>query len=142
MSFMPSGLILLLTAGLLIPAVSLSAEKAPTESGTIVPTDADGVQRVTMILDSYSYSPDHIVVRAGHPVEILLTSVTTFTPHNFVLKDEAAGLSLDGDVGAGKKMTLRFTPQQKGIFAFYCDKKLLFFASHREKGMEGKLEVR
>jgi plastocyanin len=142
MSFMPSGLILLLTAGLLIPAVSLSAEKAPTESGTIVPTDADGVQRVTMILDSYSYSPDHIVVQAGHPVEILLTSVTTFTPHNFVLKDEAAGLSLDGDVGAGKKMTLRFTPQQKGIFAFYCDKKLLFFASHREKGMEGKLEVR
>jgi plastocyanin len=95
-----------------------------------------------MILDSYSYSPDHIVVQAGHPVEILLTSVTTFTPHNFVLKDEAAGLSLDGDVGAGKKMTLRFTPQQKGIFAFYCDKKLLFFASHREKGMEGKLEVR
>ena len=24
---------------------------------------------------------------------------------------------------------------------FYCDKKLLFFKSHREKGMEGVLKV-
>jgi plastocyanin len=138
----PSLLALFLAAGFFIPAVSPSTEKPAPESGTIVSPDTDGVQRVTMVLDSYSYSPDHIIVQAGRPVELLLTSVTTITPHNFILKDEAAGLSLDRDVGAGKNSVLRFTPLQKGTFAFYCDKKLLFFASHREKGMEGKLEVR
>ena len=142
MRLIPSLLVFFLTAGVFIPAVSPSTEKPASESGTIVPADTDGVQRVTMVLDSYSYSPDHIIVQAGRPVELLLTSVTTITPHNFILKDEAAGLSLDRDVGAGKNSVLRFTPMQKGTFSFYCDKKLLFFASHREKGMEGKLEVR
>jgi plastocyanin len=142
--FIPSLLcvFLLVTAGMLGPVPSSAADNPAAGPGTIVPIDSDGVQRLTMVLDSYSYSPDHIIVQAGRPVELLLTSVTTFTPHNFILKDEAAGLSLDGDVGAGKKLTLKFTPTQKGTFAFYCDKKLLFFASHREKGMEGKLEVR
>jgi plastocyanin len=142
MRLIPSLLFFFLTAGVFTPAVFPSTEKPASESGTIVPADTDGVQRVTMVLDSYSYSPDHIIVQAGRPVELLLTSVTTITPHNFILKDEAAGLSLDRDVGAGKNSVLRFTPMQKGTFSFYCDKKLLFFASHREKGMEGKLEVR
>lgn len=93
-------------------------------------------------MDSYSYTPNHIVVRAGKPVELTLTSVTTLTPHNFVLKEPAAGLTVEQDVRAGKTATVRFTPTQPGAFTFYCDKKLLFFASHREKGMEGRLEVR
>jgi plastocyanin len=125
-----------------VPLDSRAVDKAASGQGIVVPIDADGVQRLTMVLDSYSYSPEHVIVQAGHPVELLLTSVTTFTPHNFILKDEASGLSLDRDVGAGKNVVLRFTPSQKGTFPFYCDKKLLFFASHREKGMEGKLEVR
>lgn len=81
-------------------------------------------------------------MQAGKPVELILTSITTIVPHNFVLKDGAAELSIDRDVSAGKTRTVQFTPVQKGVFAFFCDKKLLFFASHREKGMEGKLEVR
>lgn len=102
----------------------------------------DGVQRGTIILDSYSYSPNHLIVRAGKPVELTLTSVTTITPHNFILKEPTAGLAVEQDVGAGKSLTVRFTPQQPGLFTFYCDKQLLFFKSHREKGMEGRLEVR
>jgi hypothetical protein len=41
--------------------------------------DADGVQRTTVTLDSYSYKPDHLVVRTGVPVELTLVSQTTFT---------------------------------------------------------------
>lgn len=93
-------------------------------------------------MDSYSYTPNHIIVRVGKPVELILTSVTILTPHNFVLKEPAAGLMVEQDVRAGKTLTVRFTPTQPGVFTFYCDKKLLFFASHREKGMEGRLEVR
>jgi len=104
----------------------------------ILQPGADGVQRTTITLDSYSYSPDHIVVQAGRPVELTLASVTTITPHNFIIKE----LAVEQDVGAGKTVTFRFTSMQPGIYLFYCDKKLLFLPSHREKGMEGRLEVR
>lgn len=100
------------------------------------------MQRVSIAMDSYSYRPNHLVVRAGQPVELTLTSVTFLTPHNFVLKEPVAGLAVEQDVGAGKTAAVRFTPTVPGLFTFYCDKKLLFFASHREKGMEGRLEVR
>jgi len=102
---------------------------------------ADGIQRVTIILDSYSYTPNHVVVVAGKPVELLLTSVTTLTPHNFVIHDSAGGVSVEQDVGAGKSVTVRFTPGQSGRMPFFCDKRLWPMASHREKGMEGILEV-
>lgn len=108
----------------------------------IVEPDADGVQRAAVTMDSYSYTPNHLVVRTGRPVELTLTSVTTLVPHNFVLKEPSAGLAVEGDVGAGKTKIVRFTPSGPGTFMFYCDKKLLFFASHREKGMEGRIEVR
>lgn len=126
----------LLLAGAVGPAVG--------ELGTPVEVETapDGVQRVSITMDSYSYTPNHIIIRVGKPVELTLTSVTTLTPHNFVLKEPAAGLTVEQDVRAGKTATARFTPTQPGVFTFYCDKKLLFFASHREKGMEGRLEVR
>ena len=104
--------------------------------------DADGVQRATMTVDSYFYKPDHLVVRAGTPVELTLISQTSFTPHNFVLKQPDAGMVINEDIGAGDTVKVRFTLTKVGVFAFYCDKKLLFFKSHREKGMEGVLKVR
>jgi plastocyanin len=119
-----------------------SSQSLLAEEPAVLAPDQDGVQRATLILDSYSYAPSHLVVQAGHPVELTLTSVTTLTPHNFVLKEPGAGLQIEQEVGAGKTAVVRFTPSQPGLFTFYCDKKLLFFASHREKGMEGRLEVR
>lgn len=101
----------------------------------------DGVQRAAITMDSYSYSPHHLMVRVGIPVELTLTSATFITPHNFILNEPAAGLNVDQGVGAGDTVTVRFIPTQPGTFTFYCDKKLLFFPSHREKGMEGLLEV-
>jgi len=93
-------------------------------------------------LDSYSYTPHHLIVEAGKLVELTLTSVTTMTPHNFVIKDPAGNLSVEQDVSAGKTVTITFTPTQPGIFPIYCDKRLWPFPSHRDKGMEGILEVR
>lgn len=135
-------LLLFLILGAVVSVAVNAAEESRSSQPTIVTFGEDGVQRVTIVLDSYSYSPDHIVVQAGKPVELILTSITTIIPHNFVLKDGASELSVERDVSAGKTLTVQFAPTQRGVFAFYCDKKLLFFASHREKGMEGKLEVR
>lgn len=107
-----------------------------------VPVGADGVQRATVEVDSYSFSPSHLIVKAGKPVELTFKSLTTFVPHNIVIDDPKSGLSIREEVSAGERVTIKFTPTVPGSFALYCDKKLLFFKSHREKGMEGILEVR
>lgn len=104
----------------------------------VVPVGPDGIQRATITLDSYSYTPNHLIVEAGKPVELTLTSVTTITPHNFIIKE----VSVEQDVSAGKTQVAKFTPAQAGIFTIYCDKRLWPMPSHRDKGMEGKLEVR
>ncbi|SLM48438.1 conserved exported protein of unknown function [Nitrospira japonica] len=120
----------------------LAADSPPLAAPVIVPVGADGVQRVTITLDSYSYAPAHLIVEAGKPVEFTLNSVTTLTPHNFIIKEPAAGLVVEQDVSAGKTAVVRFTPSKPGIFPIYCDKRLWPLPSHRDKGMEGTLEVK
>lgn len=115
----------------------LAVDAGPPGGPWRVPVGADGVQRVSVILDSYSFRPYHVIVRAGKPVEVTLTSVTMLTPHNFIID----ALAVQEEVGAGKTVVLTFTPTQPGTFPIYCDKRLWPLPSHREKGMEGTLEV-
>lgn len=127
--------------GLLITlqiAVAQAADMAQPATPFVVPAGTDGVQRATIMLDSYSYTPKHLIVEAGKPVELTLTSVTTITPHNFIIKE----LSVEQDVSAGKTVTIKFTPTQAGTFPIYCDKRLWPLPSHRDKGMEGTLEAK
>jgi plastocyanin len=125
-----------------LAAIGFAAEPASLGPPFFVPTDSDGVQRTTVVLDSYSYQPGHLIVEKGKPVEFTLKSVTTLVPHNFIIKDQAGSLSVEQDVSAGKTAVLKFTPTQPGTFPIYCDKRLWPLPSHRDKGMEGKLEVR
>ena len=127
---------------LALAAVASAGEPASPGPPFVVPVSADGVQRTNITLDSYSYQPGYLIVEAGKPVELTLTSVTTFTPHNFIIKDPAGSLTVEQDVSAGKTVVVKFTPSQKGTFPIYCDKRLWPLPSHRDKGMEGKLEVR
>jgi heme/copper-type cytochrome/quinol oxidase subunit 2 len=83
-----------------------------------------------------------LIVEAGKPVELALISVTMIVPHNFIIKSPTGNLSVEQDVSAGKTVTIRFTPTQPGTFPIYCDKRLWPLPSHRDKGMEGTLEVR
>lgn len=119
-----------------------AAEPATPSVSLVLPLGPDGVQRADVTLDSYSYHPNHLVVAAGKAVELTLTSVTTITPHNFIIKDSTASLSVEQDVSAGRTVVVRFTPTRPGTFAIYCDKRLWPFSSHRDKGMEGTLEVK
>lgn len=125
-----------------IVAVGQAADGSQPGPPIVVPVSPDGVQRATVILDSYSYSPSHLVVEKGKPVELTLTSITTITPHNFIIKDSANSLSVEQDVGAGRTVMARFVPTQPGLFPFFCDKRLWPMPSHRDKGMEGLLEVK
>jgi heme/copper-type cytochrome/quinol oxidase subunit 2 len=119
-----------------------AAEPSQSDPPLLVPMSADGAQRATVTLDSYSYTPNHLIVEAGKPVVLTLTSVTTIIPHNFIIKDPAGNLSVEQDVSAGKTVIITFTPAQPGTFSIYCDKRLWPLPSHRDKGMEGTLEVR
>jgi len=119
-----------------------AAEPSQSSPPVVISVAADGVQRATVTLDSYSYTPNHLIVEAGKPVELTLTSMTTIIPHNFIIKDPAGRLPVEQDVSAGKTVTITFTPTHPGIFPIYCDKRLWPLPSHRDKGMEGILEVR
>jgi plastocyanin domain-containing protein len=100
----------------------------------------DGVQRVNILAGSYFFIPDHIVVKVNVPVELRVKKESGITPHDFVIKAPEAGIDFKESLGSEPKV-IKFTPTKIGKYPFYCDKKLLFFASHREKGMEGVLEV-
>ncbi len=101
----------------------------------------DGVQRVEVVVDSYSFDPNQIIVAVNKPVEITLKSVTKLVPHNFTLNYPEAGLSIDQDISPGEEAKITFTPTKTGNFEFHCNKKGLF-GSHLKKGMKGVLEVR
>jgi len=143
MNLWPTTLAMVLCLALAAAGPLPADEPSPPPAAPVTAeTGADGVQRATIVLDSYSYTPGHLIVQAGKPVELTLTSVTTIVPHNFILKEPAAGLAVEKDIGAGKTDKVAFTPTQQGTFTFYCDRRLWPMPSHRDKGMEGKLEVR
>lgn len=102
--------------------------------------DADGVQRVKILAGSYFFKPDHIVVKANTRVELSVSLEPGIVPHTLVIQAVEAGIAIDESLGTEPK-TFAFTPKAAGKFPFYCRNKLLFFKSHREKGMEGTLEV-
>lgn len=126
-----------------LPVFSSGVALGETDQEILVlQPDADGIQRAFIVLDSYAYTPSHISVEAGAPVEFQLENQSFLTPHNFIMDHPEAGLQQDVNVDAGDSMTIQFVAQTPGTYTFYCDKQLLFFPSHREEGMEGRLEVR
>lgn len=105
-----------------------------------VPLDNDGVQRQPVLAGGYFFRPRHIVVKANRPVELMVSKKSGFVPHNFALSIPSGNIRFDEDLGTDPRV-IRFTVREPGRYDFYCSKKLLFFESHREKGMEGVLEV-
>jgi plastocyanin domain-containing protein len=100
----------------------------------------DGIQRVQILGGSYFFKPKHVIVKTNIPVELTVRREAGLTPHNLVLKAPEAGIAIDEALDTDPKR-ITFTPTAPGKYMFYCDKRLLFFQSHRDKGMEGMLEV-
>lgn len=100
----------------------------------------DGVQRLEVLSGEYYFEPNHIVVQVDKPVELLVRKVDGFVPHNIIVQAPAAGIDFKVDVD-DEFQPIRFTPTKTGRYEMYCDRSFLWFASHREKGMEGIIEV-
>jgi plastocyanin domain-containing protein len=118
-------------------AITYSQDKADTYTATV---DQDGVQHVRIIGGSYFFKPNRIVVKKGIPVELIVSKEPGLVPHTIVANAPEAGIVFDESLSSDPKV-ITFTPKATGEFVFYCKNKLLFFQSHREKGMQGVIEV-
>jgi plastocyanin domain-containing protein len=136
--FSAIGLILVLTA----PVFGQGDPKAdPKEVKKVVATvDADGVQRVKILGGGYFYDPNYVVVKVNVPVELSLTKESGMTPHDFVIKAPEAGIEVNVSLDV-KPQLIKFTPTKTGKYPIICTKKMVFMKSHKDKGMEGMLEV-
>ncbi len=99
-------------------------------------------QQVMISMESYAYTPSEVVVEAGKPLTLTLSNQSFLVPHNFLLDDPSGMRLADVDISSGDIKAVTLTLTEPGIYPFYCDKQLLFFPTHREQGMEGRLIVR
>lgn len=114
---------------------------APKEKRVVAVVDPDGVQRVEITGGEYYFDPNRIVVKVNVPVELTMKKTKGFVPHDIVVSAPEAGIDFKADMKADAPPVVRFTPTKAGTYIMYCDKKLLFFKSHRNRGMEGVIEV-
>lgn len=100
----------------------------------------DGIQHVSIVGGNYFFRPNRVIVKVNVPVELGVALERGIVPHSLVIDAPEAGIQIDQKLSSETKK-FRFTPTATGSFTFYCKNKLLFLKSHREKGMEGTLEV-
>ncbi len=128
----------------IVPAIFLllgmSAAAAEKKEFT-AKTDPDGVQRVEILAGSYFFDPNTIIVKVNVPVELKIRKESGLIPHDIVMKAPEAGIDFRQELKETAEI-VKFTPTKTGTYPFDCDKKLLFFESHKDKGMIGTLEVR
>jgi plastocyanin len=110
------------------------------EKRFVAAVDADGIQRAEMVGGDYFYDPNYIIVKVNIPVELKIKKSAGYVPHNLIAKAPEAGIDFNIDL-KGDPQTIKFTPTKIGKYPIYCDKSLLWFKTHREKGMEGLIEV-
>jgi plastocyanin len=121
-------------ACLLAIIVSLSPESVAQQTPS--------TPRIEIDLVDYRFKPSIVENVVNRPTELVLKNLDTITPHDLTIEAPQSGLSIKADVGAGETVVVTIRPTTPGEFAFYCSKKLLFFPSHRERGMEGTLKVK
>jgi plastocyanin domain-containing protein len=102
--------------------------------------DDDGIQRISIIGGEYFFNPDYIIVKVNIPVELTIRKETGVVPHDIVIEEPEAGIDFNEALSTEPKI-IRFIPKKVGKYPFYCSKKLLFFKSHRDRGMQGIIEV-
>lgn len=98
-------------------------------------------QTVDVVLGSYYIKPEVIRVRVNQPVIVNIRNEAKIVPHDFVIHAPEAGIDVKTEVAARNKGSVTFTPNRTGTFEVYCDKKLPFEKSHKDKGMKARLEV-
>ena len=127
--------------GLVLPMILGGAMSSATAQEPLPQSDESNSGSIVINMESYVYSPSEITVAVGKPFTLTLNNASFLVPHNFLLDDPNGVRILDADISSGESQTHTLTLTELGIYPFYCDKQLLFFPTHREEGMEGRLIV-
>jgi cytochrome c oxidase subunit 2 len=90
-----------------------------------------GAKVVTIASQRFRYTPDRIVLKKGEPVILELTSSDVLMGFNL------AAFHLRADIIPGKITRIRFTPDETGVFEFFCD----VFCGGGHELMAGSIEV-
>jgi len=116
-------------------------DHAPGVENRFVATiGADGVQHVELIGGEYYFDPNYVVVKVNTPVELKVKKAPGYVPHDITVKAPEAGIVFQADLDKDWQ-TIKFTPTKVGKYEMICDKKLLWFKSHKDRGMDGFIEV-
>jgi len=102
-----------------------------TQSGSQTTADKPKVyhQAIDIESRSFSFAPNVFRVKMG---ESVTATVTARGEHTFVVDE----FHVDEKTQDGEKATIRFTPDKKGVFSFYCSRP-----GHRQAGQQGVLIV-
>jgi len=100
----------------------------------------DGVQHVMLTGGDYYFDPNYIVVKVNVPVELKVRKAPGYLPHNIIVKAPEAGMDFNLDLG-NKWRVITFMATKIGKYEMLCDKKLLWFKSHKDRGMTGYIDV-
>jgi plastocyanin len=93
-----------------------------------------------MVAGSYFFEPNHLIVKVNVKTELTVMKEGGLTPHDIEMASADAGMQFSESLSSTPK-TIVFTPTKVGTFPFFCGKKAPFTKSHRERGMEGVIEV-
>jgi len=113
---------------------------AMVEKRFVAIVGADGIQHVEITGGEYYFDPNAIVVKVNVPVEFKVKKAAGYVPHNMLVKAPDAGIDFKIDL-KDDWQTVKFTPTKVGKYEMECDKKLLWFKSHKDRGMDGFIEV-
>jgi plastocyanin len=98
-------------------------------------------QEIVIDMESYVFAPSEVTISVDTPFTLILRNQSFLVPHNFLMENPHGVRVLEADISSGESQTHTLTLSEPGIYPFYCDKQLLFFPTHREEGMEGRLIV-
>jgi plastocyanin len=116
------------------------AEDKHVEKRFVATIDKDGYQRVEMTGGEYYFDPSVVVVKVNVPVELTVKKMGGITPHDIVLKAPQADLDVKISLSSEPKK-INFMATKTGSYPFECSERFLFFKSHKDRGMQGVLEV-
>ena len=125
---------------LVLAGIAFAQDTGEKKKAYTATVDPDGVQRVTILGGGYFFEPDHIIVKVNVPVELTIKKESGIVPHNIIINAPEAGMDINESL-SDKPKIIQLIPKKVGKYPFYCDKRLLFFKSHKEKGMEGVIEI-
>jgi plastocyanin len=121
-------------------AIPATIDHNITVKSFIAHVGADGVQHVEIVGGEYYFDPNYIIVKVNVPVEFKVKKAGGYIPHDIMVKAPQAGMDFKVSL-SNEWQTIKFTPTKVGKYEMYCDKRLLWFESHKDKGMDGFIEV-